>query len=77
MIEKGYIEICDIELVEAMMYMLHVPKGESDVRMVYEDRSKSGLNEALRAPWSALPTVDSMARWEVAGSWQADNDYRE
>ena len=75
-IEKGYIEICDIELVEAMMYMFRVPKGESGVQMVY-DRSKSRLNEALWAPWFALPTDDSMAHWVVAGSWLADNDYGE
>ena len=44
--EKGYIELVDIKLVEALMFMFHVPKGESDIRMVY-DGSKSGLNEAL------------------------------
>lgn len=75
MIEKGYIEICNIELMEVMMYMLHVPKGKSDVCMVY-DGSKSGLNEALWAPWFALPTVDSVAWWVVVGSWLANNDYR-
>ena len=74
-IDKGYIEIVDLEAVEAMMYMFHVPKG-SDIRMVY-DGSKSGLNDALWAPWFALPTIDSMARWVVAGSWLADNDYGE
>ena len=74
MIDKGYIKICDIELVEAMMYMFHVPKGESDVRMVY-DGPKSGFNEALWALWFALPTVHSMVRWVVTGSWLANNDY--
>ena len=64
-IEKGYIEMVDIKLVEALMFMFHVPKGESDIRMVY-DGSKSGLNEALYSPWFHLPTVDSMVRWVVA-----------
>ena len=75
-IDKGYIEITDIELVEAMMFMFHVPKGEADIRMVY-DGTKSGLNDALYSPWFALPTVDTMARWVMAGSWLADNDYGE
>ena len=44
--------------------------------MVY-DGSKSGLNEALYSPWFPLPTVDSMVRWAIAGSWLADNDYGE
>ena len=74
-IDKGYIEITDLESIEAMMYMFHVPKGQ-DIRMVY-DGSKSGLNDALWTPWFALPTIDSMARWVVAGSWLADNDYGE
>ena len=75
-IDKGYIEMTDIELVEAMMFMFHVPKGETDIRMVY-DGTKSGLNDALYSPWFALPTVDTMARWVMAGSWLADNDYGE
>ena len=75
-IDKGYIELTDIELVEAMMFMFHVPKGETDIRMVY-DGTKSGLNDALYSPWFALPTVDTMTRWVLAGSWLADNDYGE
>ena len=44
---------------------------------VIYDGYKSGLNDALRTPWFALLTIDSMARWVVAGSWHADNDYGE
>ena len=73
---KGYIELTDIKLVEAMMFMFHVPKGEADIRMVY-DGTKSGLNDSLFSYWFALPTVNSMVRWVVAGSWLADNDYGE
>ena len=54
--EKGYIELVDIKLVKALMFMFHVPKGESDIQMVYG--SKSGLNKALYSPWFPLPTVD-------------------
>jgi hypothetical protein len=72
-IMKGYVELTDIKFVEAMMFMFDVPKGD-DIRMVY-NRSKSGLNKALWAPWFSLPTIDTMSRWVIAGSWLADNDY--
>jgi len=72
-IDKGYIELTELKLVEAMMFMFHVPKGEKDIRMVY-DGSKSGLNEALYAPWFSLPTIGTMVRWVVAGAWLVDND---
>ena len=49
---------------------------KDDIRMVY-DGSKSGLNDALWAPWFALPTINTMTRWTVAGTWLADNDYGE
>lgn len=44
--------------------------------MVY-DGFRSILNKALYSPWFPLPTVDSIVRWVVAGSWLADNDYGE
>jgi hypothetical protein len=56
--------------------MFDVPKGENDVRMVY-DGSWSGLNDALWAPWFALPTVESMTRGLLPSYWCADNDYGE
>ena len=59
-LQKEYIEVVDIRFVEAIMFMFHVPKGQDDIRMVY-DGSKSGLNKTLWAPWFALPTVDTMA----------------
>jgi hypothetical protein len=73
---KGYIKLVDIELVEAMMFMFHVQKGPEDIQLVY-DRTKSGLNESVFVPWFALPTIDSMSRWVIAGAWLADNDYGE
>ena len=72
---KGYIELIDIKFVESIMYMFHVAKGD-DIRMVY-DGSKSGLNAAIYAPWFALPRSELLTRWVTAGSWLADNDYRE
>ena len=66
-IDKGYVELVDIEYMESLMYMFHVPKGEKDIQMVY-DSTKSGLNTTLYAPWFALPTVNVMNIWVVAGS---------
>ena len=74
MINRGYIEITDIQFVEALMYVFSVPKSDTDIRMVY-DATRSGLNSCLYAPWFALPTADTMARWVVCASWCADNDY--
>lgn len=73
-LDQGYVVLRDIEEVESLMFMFHVPKGDSDVRMIY-DATKLGLNDALYAPWFALPTVDTMNRWVIAGTWITDNDY--
>ena len=75
-LNKGYIVRANAKEITAFMFMFHVPKGESDVRIVY-DGSRSGLNETIYAPWFALPTVNSMARGLIAGDWLADNDYGE
>jgi hypothetical protein len=75
-IERGYIVRCSPAEVRSLMFMSDVPKGDDDVRMVY-DGSRSGLNEALWAPWFALPMVDAMTRGLLTGYWCADNDYGE
>ena len=64
----------NIQFVESLMYMFHVPKGEDDIQMMYNG-TKSRLNDCLYAPWFALPTVYTMSRWVVAGSWLANNNY--
>ena len=33
-LDREYVEVVDIKFVESLMYMFHVPKGESDIRMV-------------------------------------------
>ena len=53
--EKGYIIP---GAVRSLTSFFSVPKGDGDVRMVY-DATKSGLNAQLWAPWFLLPTVDS------------------
>jgi hypothetical protein len=65
-LDKGYIVKCCPTSLRSLMFMFDVPKGDNDVRMVY-DGSKSGLNEALWAPWFALPTVDAMTRGRATG----------
>lgn len=66
-IYKGYVEFVNIEYIKSLMYIFHVPKGEKDIQMVY-DGTKSGLNATFYVPWLALPTVDAINRWVIAGS---------
>ncbi|KAL7579670.1 hypothetical protein ACA910_021820 [Epithemia clementina (nom. ined.)] len=61
---------------EATMHYFAVPKGESDVKMVY-DGTKSGLNACLYAPWFMLPDADGLVRTLDDQYWCIDNDYGE
>jgi hypothetical protein len=71
--ERGYISMGE---VKSLIFFFDVPKGLDDIRMVY-DGTKSGLNAALWAPWFPLPTVDSMLRSVVPGTYMSDNDVGE
>jgi hypothetical protein len=62
--------------IDSLMPFFDVPKGEDDVRMVY-DGSASGLNESMWAPWFPLPTVDCLVRSLDPGFNMADNDIGE
>jgi hypothetical protein len=73
MFNKGHIER---EFILALMNFFAVTKGENDIRMVF-DGTKSGLNDALWAPWFALPTVDTTLRKVVTGTWMGDDDFGE
>ena len=53
-----------------------VPKGESDIRMVY-DATKCGLNAALWTPNFFLPTIDSILRNADERTWFGDIDLGE
>jgi hypothetical protein len=70
---KGYVSPGK---VASLMSFFEVPKGDDDVRMVY-DGSASGLNEVLWAPWFPLPTVDCLLRAVEPGFHMADNDVAE
>ncbi len=49
-------------VVKSLTSFFAVPKGGSDIRMVY-DGTKSGLIEAPWAPWFALPTIEGHLRF--------------
>ena len=55
---KGYITS---GFVKSLIKYFSVPKGENDVRMVY-DGTSSGFNDFVWAPSFGLPTIDSMLR---------------
>ncbi len=59
--------------VKSLTSFFAVPKGESDIRMVY-DGTKSGLNDAMWAPWFALPTVEALLRFVAPGTYMGDLD---
>ena len=71
--ERGYLVPTRRDKVRSLMFVFDVPKGENDIRMVY-DGSKSGLNDALWAPWFPLPTAESFFDVLMPGYWLSDND---
>ncbi|KAL7568776.1 hypothetical protein ACA910_018706 [Epithemia clementina (nom. ined.)] len=71
---KGY--IAPGECLATMIFFA-VPKGDDDIRMVVYDGTKSGLNEALYAPWFPLPDGDTLTNTLDDGYRCIDNDYGE
>ena len=59
-LSKGYLSWASHHRIKCFMHFFHVAKGSEDIWMVY-DGTKSCLNDALFAPWFALPTADSMS----------------
>ena len=59
--------------VDSLTSFFAVPKGEDDVRMVY-DGTKSGLNDAIWVPSFPLPTVDTMLRAVTFNTAMSDFD---
>jgi len=62
--------------VESLISYFTTPKGESDVRLVF-DGTKSRLNSVLWAPSFHLPTVESLLPSLTPGAWQGDIDIGE
>jgi hypothetical protein len=59
--------------VKSLTSFFAVPKGDSDIRMVY-DGTKSGLNDALWAPWFTLPTIEGHLRFVETDTFMGDID---
>mmetsp|Transcript_7983 Transcript_7983/g.19280 ORF Transcript_7983/g.19280 Transcript_7983/m.19280 type:complete len:1317 (-) Transcript_7983:1541-5491(-) len=64
------------DFVVSLTSFFAVPKGEHDIRMVY-DGTKSGLNDAMWVPRFALPTIDTHLRSIEEGTFLADVDVGE
>ena len=62
--------------VNSLTGFFAVPKGEDDIRIVY-DATACGLNNALWAPNFALPTIDSVLRNADSRTWFSDIDLGE
>jgi len=72
-IDRGYLKSAGDREVLSLMFVFDVEKGEYDIRLVY-DGSKSGLNDAIWAPWFPLPTADSFFDVMMPNYWCSDND---
>jgi hypothetical protein len=72
--QKGYID--QLDGVQSITHMFPVPKGKTDIRMVYNGTS-SGLNASLWAPHFGLPMVEHTLRSLLGGYHQADLDVAE
>ena len=70
---RGYMEE---GWVESLTSFFAVPKGEDDIRVVY-DATKSGLNKALWAPNFPLPTIDGVLNQSDSKTWFGDIDLGE
>ena len=70
---RGYIAA---GLVISLTSFFQVPKGEDDIRMVY-DATACGLNDALWAPGFWMPTIINMLDCATSDSWFGDVDAAE
>lgn len=62
--------------VMSLMHWFYVPKGDADIRMVYNGTA-SGINECLFAPHFGLPTIQYVVRSLLPNYYQADMDVGE
>ena len=73
MVSKSYLEE---GFVRTALHYFAVPKGDSDIRMVF-DGTSCGLNDSLWSPNFFLPTSRNAAEMLSFGSWMADVDFGE
>ena len=69
---RGYMLTTGLRVASLLKYFA-VPKGEHDIRMVY-DGTANGLNECCWAPTFWLPTLESLVRALDSNSWMTDRD---
>ena len=62
-----------VGLVLSLTAYFHVPKGDDDIRMVY-DLTASGLNDVLWAPSFWMPTIINVCDCATHSSWFGDVD---
>jgi hypothetical protein len=72
MIKRRYLLPTD-SLVKSYIKYFAVPKGEDDIRMVY-DATANKLNEAVWVPTFWLPTIDLLVSVVGSTSWMTDRD---
>ena len=70
---KRYVDVGD---VTSITHVFSVPKGLSDIRLVYNGTS-SGLNDALWAPRFGLPMLEDTLRSLLPNYFQCDLDVGE
>jgi hypothetical protein len=71
--KRRYLLGTTLENLKSIIKYFAVPKGDSDVRIVY-DATASGLNDCVWSPSFWLPTIDSLIRALDVDSWMADRD---
>ena len=69
-IDRGYIKE---GMVKSLIKYFQVPKGESDVRIVY-DGTDSGFNDSIWVPNFSLPTIETLIRGTSPDTWMVDLD---
>jgi hypothetical protein len=72
-IRRRYMVSTTEEFLKSLIKYFNVPKGEKDVRIVY-DATASGLNNAVWAPPFWLPTIDSLVRALDGDVWMTDQE---
>lgn len=68
--DRGYVAA---GFVKSLIRYFAVPKGESDIRMVY-DGTSSGFNDSIWVPSFGMPVIESVLRSTATYSWMADID---
>ena len=73
-VDRGYLD--NDQVVVSLTSFFSVPKGDSDIRMVY-DGTKCGLNGSVWVPRFYMPTLTSHLRTVVEGTYMCDVDIGE